>query len=254
MSLTLEKFDCDGDPTSLVARWERWKRALQIYLLAASIENNEKKKACLLHFGGQELQEVFFNIPDGSNNQEETSDVFKSAIEKLDTYFAPKQSKVYEKLVKRDIIEEVNGSSKWVSPIVPILKENGDVRICVDMRRANAAIIRENHPLPTMDKLLPRVRDAKYFSKLDIRDAFHQLELHPDARHITTFITSRGLFRYKRLMFGITCAPEIFQKTIERILLDCDGVRSTKSAFLGPRVVSDGSETTAEVCFIHTRL
>lgn len=129
-----------------------------------------------------------------------------------------------EELLKRDIIEEVKGSSRWVSPIVPALKDNGEMRLCVDMRRANKAIVRENHPLPTMDKLLPKVRDAKYFTKLDIKDAFHQIEIHPDSRHITTFITHRGLFRFKRLMFGISCAPEIFQKTLERMLLGCEGV------------------------------
>ncbi|XP_060806004.1 uncharacterized protein K02A2.6-like [Amyelois transitella] len=128
-----------------------------------------------------------------------------------------------KELIDRDIIEEVQGPSKWVSPIVPVLKDNGEIRLCVDMRRANAAILRENHPLPTMDKLLPKMKEAKYFSKLDIKDAFHQLELHPDCRYITTFITSKGLFRYKRLMFGIACAPEIFQKTLERILLGCEG-------------------------------
>lgn len=138
----------------------------------------------------------------------------------------PLEDKVNNKikeLIERDIIEEVHESSKWVSPIVPVLKDNGEVRICVDMRRANMAILRENHPLPTMDKLLPKMKDAKFFSKLDIKDAFHQLELHPNSRHITTFITSKGLYRYKRLMFGITCAPEIFQKTLERMLLKCEG-------------------------------
>ncbi|KAJ0176070.1 hypothetical protein K1T71_008244 [Dendrolimus kikuchii] len=127
-------------------------------------------------------------------------------------------------LLSRDIIEEVHGPSRWVSPMVPIMKENGDLRLCVDMRRANAAIMRENHPLPCMDKLLPEIGKAKYFSKLDIKDAFHHLELHPDCRHITTFITSKGLYRYKRLMFGISCAPEIFQKVLERLLIKCDGV------------------------------
>ncbi|XP_049886595.1 uncharacterized protein K02A2.6-like [Pectinophora gossypiella] len=129
-----------------------------------------------------------------------------------------------DELLKRDIIEEVKSPSKWVSPIVPILKDNGEVRLCVDMRRANEAISRENHPIPTMDKFLPKMRNAKYFTKLDIKDAFHQIEIHPDSRHVTTFITSKGLFRYKRLMFGISCAPEIFQKTLERMLLGCDGV------------------------------
>ncbi|XP_063547649.1 uncharacterized protein K02A2.6-like [Cydia strobilella] len=139
----------------------------------------------------------------------------------------PIEKKVENKiqdLLARDIIEEVNGPSRWVSPMVPIMKENGDLRLCVDMRRANTAILRENHPLPCMDKLLPEIGKAKYFSKLDIKDAFHQLELHPDCRHITTFITAKGLYQYKRLMFGISCAPEIFQKVLEKLLVKCDGV------------------------------
>lgn len=139
----------------------------------------------------------------------------------------PLEEKVERKLkelLKSDIIEEVKGPSNWISPIVPVLKDGGDIRLCVDMRRANAAIQRENHPLPTMEELLPKVREAKIFSKLDIRDAFHHIELHPDSRHITTFITSKGLYQYKRMMFGISCAPEIFQKTLERILLCCEGV------------------------------
>lgn len=128
-----------------------------------------------------------------------------------------------KELLESDIIEEVHGPSKWISPIVPILKDNGELRLCVDMRRANMAIMRENHPLPSMEHLLPKIRKAEYFTKLDIKNAFHQVELHPDSRHITTFISSKGLYRYKRLMFGITCAPELFQKILEKMLLKCDG-------------------------------
>nr|CAH7764304.1 unnamed protein product [Callosobruchus chinensis] len=138
----------------------------------------------------------------------------------------PLESKVEEKiqeLVDSDIIEAVNGPAKWISPIVPILKSSGEVRICVDMRRANKAILRENHPLPTMDVLLPHFKNAKIFSRLDIKNAFHQIEISEPSRYITTFITNKGLFRYKRLMFGITCAPEIFQKILERILQSCEG-------------------------------
>ncbi|XP_029166467.1 uncharacterized protein K02A2.6-like isoform X1 [Nylanderia fulva] len=138
----------------------------------------------------------------------------------------PLENKVNEKLAElkdSDIIEKVHGPSPWVSPMVPVLKENGEVRICIDMRRANKAIIRENHPLPTMNEMLPNFRQAKYFSRLDIKNAFHQVEIDPDSRYITTFSTSKGLFRYKRLMFGISCAPEIFQKVLERMLLGCEG-------------------------------
>lgn len=133
------------------------------------------------------------------------------------------QNKIKE-LLNADIIEEVHEPSSWISPIVPILKDNGEVRLCVDMRRANAAILKENHPLPCMEHLLPKIRKAEYFSKLDIKNAFHQIELHPNSRHLTTFITSSGLFRYKRLMFGITCAPELFQKILEKMLIKCEGV------------------------------
>lgn len=126
-----------------------------------------------------------------------------------------------DELLALEIIESVNEPSAWVSPLVPIVKDNGDLRLCVDMRRANEAIVRENHPLPTMESFLPRLKSAQYFSRLDIKNAFHQLELEEDCRHITTFITDRGMFRYRRLMFGVSCAPEIFQKSIENLLAGC---------------------------------
>ncbi|CAK1599301.1 unnamed protein product [Parnassius mnemosyne] len=122
------------------------------------------------------------------------------------------------------IIEPVNNPSSWVSPMVPILKSDDDIRIYLDMRAANKAIIRENHPLPTMGQLIPKFCKATYFSKLDIKNAFHQVELDKNSRNITTFITSKGLHQYKRLMFGISCAPEHFQKIMEKMLLPCEGV------------------------------
>lgn len=100
----------------------------------------------------------------------------------------------------------------------PGKQRNEEVRVCIDMRRANMAILRENHPLPTMDVLLPQLMKAKLFSRLDLKNAFHLVEISQNTRHITTFISKKGLFRYKRLMFGMTCAPEIFQKVIEKIL------------------------------------
>lgn len=131
--------------------------------------------------------------------------------------------KKLDKLLQLDIIEPVNEASRWVSPMVPILKGENDVRICLDMRRVNEAILRVNHPLPTIDDLLPELQDCSYFSKLDIENAFHQFELHPKCRYITTFITSKGLFRYKRLLFGLSCAPEIFQHALAQILSPCTG-------------------------------
>ncbi|CAF4830047.1 unnamed protein product [Pieris macdunnoughi] len=167
--LSLEKFDCNGKSTSMGARWERWKRALFIYLEASNIDEDVKKKASLVHFGALDLQEVFYNIPGANVEPTEGKDVFEVAISKLDAYFAPNQNKE-EELKHRDIIEPIVGSSKWVSPVVPVLKGNG-------------AIVRENYPLPTMDKLLPKMKNAKVFTILDIKVAFHQLEIDPASRN-----------------------------------------------------------------------
>lgn len=100
-----------------------------------------------------------------------------------------------EYLLESDIIEKVDGPSPWVSPVVPILKASGDIRLCVDMRQANKAVLRETHPLPVMEELLADVEGTVKFSKLDVKDAYHQLELSEESRVITTFITKYGLFR-----------------------------------------------------------
>lgn len=56
------------------------------------------------------------------------------------------------------------------------------------------------------------------FSKLDLTNAFYHLELHEDSRDLTTFLSESGMFRFTRLMFGVNCAPEIFQREMSRIL------------------------------------
>lgn len=124
-------------------------------------------------------------------------------------------------LQEMGIIERVSKPSSWVSPLVPILKDSGELRLCVDMRRANRAIQRLNHPLPVFEDMLPRFREALFFSTLDIKQAFHQVELDEGSRDITTFITNWGLYRYTRLLFGVNYAPEFFQSLMESILSDC---------------------------------
>lgn len=115
-------------------------------------------------------------------------------------------------LLKSGIIERVDKPSPWVSPMVVVVKDDGNVRLCIDMRRANVAIKRQYHVMPTLDDLLARLNGSQWFSRLDIKDAYHQIELHESSRYITTFITHLGMFRYTRLMFGICSASEYFQK------------------------------------------
>lgn len=79
-----------------------------------------------------------------------------------------------EELLSQGVIEKVNEPPKWVSPVV-VVPKGDDVRICIDMRRANEAVERENHPLPTFEDFLPHLAKAKVFSRLDVKNAFHQV-------------------------------------------------------------------------------
>ncbi|XP_062701591.1 uncharacterized protein K02A2.6-like [Aedes albopictus] len=132
-------------------------------------------------------------------------------------------SEKLDELLKRDIIEVKRGPATWVSPLVVANKANGSIRLCVDLRRVNQAVIRDRHPMPVIEDVLTRVGKGRIWSVLDVKDAFFLLELDEATRDITTFITHRGLYRFKRLPFGLVSAPEIFQRTMDEILADCEG-------------------------------
>ena len=100
-----------------------------------------------------------------------------------------------KRLEELDIIEPLTGPTPWMSPIVVVPKSSGQVRICVDMREENKAVKREKHLMPTIDDLLADLNGATVFSKLDVSSGYHQLELAPESRHITTFSTHVGLRR-----------------------------------------------------------
>ena len=137
-----------------------------------------------------------------------------------------KLSTKLDEFVELDIIEKVSGPSSWVSPVVVVPKPSGDIRLCVDMRQANMAVKRERFPIPTIDEVLQDLNQNKFFSKLDLTSAYHQIELSPESRDITTFGTHKGLYGYKQLMFGVSCAPEMYQKVLHQVLQECDGAHN----------------------------
>nr|CAI5825098.1 unnamed protein product [Callosobruchus analis] len=102
----LDRLDLEGDFSSLGLRWEKWKRALYVYLEAADIQSAQRKRATLLHFGGTALQEIYYNLPGAHIEPSAEVDVFEVAIEKLNQYFLPKQSKVYQRHIFRLLQQE----------------------------------------------------------------------------------------------------------------------------------------------------
>ncbi|UYV84065.1 hypothetical protein LAZ67_X001038, partial [Cordylochernes scorpioides] len=129
-----------------------------------------------------------------------------------------------EELEKAGIIAQVNVATEWCAPTVIASKPNGDIRLCVDLSRLNEHVQREVHPMPVVEHVLGQLGEARFFSKLDANSGFHQIPLSPDCQHLTTFITPFGRYKYCRMPFGISLAPEYFQKVMSIILQGMDGV------------------------------
>ena len=135
-----------------------------------------------------------------------------------------KVQKKLDELLACGIIEDVpEGPTSWVSPLVIVPKPDGDVRMCVDMKLASQAIIRERQLIPTFEEVLQDLNGSTLFSRVDLNWRFHQIVLAKESRHVTTFVTHRGLYRYTHLMFGVTSATE-YQQIISYVLCGCEGV------------------------------
>lgn len=132
--------------------------------------------------------------------------------------------KELERMTKMGVINKVESPTEWCSPCVVVPKKNGDIRLCIDYTKLNQAVRREYHPLPVTEEVLSRLGNAKVFSKLDANSGYWQMELEEGCRNLTTFITPFGRYQCNRLPFGISLAPEVFQREMSKILEGKEGV------------------------------
>ena len=112
----------------------------------------------------------------------------------------------------------------WSAGMVVVLKKSGAVRICVDLKSLYENVLREPHPILQTDDTLAQLAGASYFSKLDANSGFWQIPLADESRPLTTFITPFGRYHFNKLPFGISCAPELFQLRMHKILNGLEGV------------------------------
>ena len=127
-------------------------------------------------------------------------------------------------LEAKGIIEKVD-SSPWISPMVVARRRTGGIRVCLDLKKVNEAVIPSKHPLPDMTDMLDTLKGAAVFSSLDMKSAFNQLPLHEESRDLTAFMTPDGLRRYTRCCFGLSSIPAAFQKVMDMILSGLEGVQ-----------------------------
>lgn len=126
-------------------------------------------------------------------------------------------------LLDMGIIEPVN-AAPWISNLVIAKKKMGGIRICVDLRLVNKAVIPDRCPLPNSEELTAHFHGSTVFTKLDLRQGYLQVPLHPASRDLTAFVTHAGVFRYTRMAFGLSSAPSCFQKVMSTILAGIPGV------------------------------
>lgn len=123
----------------------------------------------------------------------------------------------------RGIIKKVDYSD-WGTPLVSAPKPNGGLRICGDYKvTVNPYVQQVTYALPLIEDLFVILNGGVHFSKLDLSDAYNQLELDEQSQLLLTWSTTEGLFAPTRMPFGISPATSIFQSIICKTLQGCSG-------------------------------
>ncbi|XP_061704165.1 uncharacterized protein K02A2.6-like [Cydia pomonella] len=146
-----------------------------------------------------------------------------------------------EQLVRDGVLTPVDRSD-WATPIVPVVKKDGSIRICADYKLTlNRVLEVDRYPLPRVEDLLVRLHGGQRFSKIDLSQAYAQFELD-ESRKYTVINTHKGLFRYNRLVYGLSSSPGIFQRRLEQLFSDMSHV----GVFLDDVIIT-GKDTKSHI-------
>ena len=115
----------------------------------------------------------------------------------------------------------VPSHSPWASPIVPVPKPDGSIRLCIDYRKLNERTLADPYYMNTLEEILERVGGSMCLSKLDLSKGFYQIGIEEESKEKTAFITPFGKFAFNRMPFGLRNAPAIFQRTMKEVLRGC---------------------------------
>ena len=212
MSLTSEDINTNAKPA----------QELNLDLSGSNLTNAEKEQlSALLH----EYQDCFST----SIGDIGKTSLISSTIETKDEI--PVRSRPYktsaemkisieekvQELMDNDIVEY--SSSKYASPVLLVKKPNHTYRLVVDYRKRNEKIKDVAFPLPLLSDIIDQIgtNESKYFTTLDLRSSYHQVQLVEEARHKSAFICHHGLFRFKRMRMGLKSSSFVQQLLVNEV-------------------------------------
>ena len=129
----------------------------------------------------------------------------------------PKIKEKLDEWVQQEVITPVTEPNEWVSSMLAVIKPN-KIQICLDPRDLNEAIKREHYQMPTIEEVATRLNRAKLFTVVDAKDGFWQKRLDLESSYKTTFNTPFGRYRWLHMPFGISSAPEVWQRTMHEFI------------------------------------
>lgn len=123
-----------------------------------------------------------------------------------------------QELLDAGVIRE--SESPFSSPIVVVRKKNGQIRLCVDYRKLNLQTVKDAYALPRLDDTFIALSGTKWFSTLDLKSGYYQIEVEENDKPKTAFVCPLGFWEFNRMPQGVTNAPSTFQRLMEKCMGD----------------------------------
>ena len=109
-------------------------------------------------------------------------------------------------------------TSPWTFPIVLVKKKDGSTRFCMDYRKVNEVTRKDAYPIPRVDDILDTLAGSTWFTTLDLKSGYWQVEVAGKHQEKTTFCTQEGLFEFNVMPFNLCNAPATFQRLMNSVL------------------------------------